>query len=252
MDPKAFSDFFEGEVDRGIPGWFHGSDALLFYLIAEFQRLGNVGGDLCELGVHRGRSAVVLGRLKRPGERLFCVDRFSLEAGVLEEFRRHRARLLPEAGDEVVVVDCPDLLALDAAPAPVAGAALRFLHVDAGHSHREVLNDLRNFAPLLAGGGAIPMDDAFDPDFPGVATAIAEHCLSEAGRDLRVFATSRRKAYLCHRPWIRLYQGFLARSGALPKVHMDWVLDVRAMACFSSWGGPAEEVWARETEAGPP
>jgi hypothetical protein len=185
----------------------------------------------------------VLAKLKRPHERMFCVDRFAAE-GVLPEFLGHRERLVPEAADTTVVIDCPNLEVIPGPPEPLAGATLRFLHVDAGHSHREVLADLRNFAPLVGIGGVIAMDDVYDPFFPGVATAMTEFCLSPAGSDLRVFATCGRKAFLCNRVWIAFYQKLLVRSGRVPSVNFDWVMDVQALICFAHWNREPEEIQA--------
>ena len=123
-----------------------------------------------------------------------------------------------------------DLRALRAPPSEVDSNSLRFLHLDAVHDHPSVLNDLRNFVPLLTREAIVVLDDCFDPDWPGVPTAMTEFCLSDMGRHIRPFAASRSKMYLCARPYVEIYQRCIVASGHIDNMSLERVLDVSVYA----------------------
>src|SRR3954447_12369799 len=200
MDLVEFLNFFRDEVDPAVKGWFYERDILTFFVLDAVQGGGGIRGDLCELGCYQGKSAIALGLLRSSGERspkerLILFDQFTEVAeGAV---RITLERFCPGIAPALVTVP-GDLLRLSAPP-EVPPGSLRFLHIDALHNHRGVMNDLRNFEPLLVPGGIIALDDYFDHQFPGVATGMTEFCLSEAGRNLRPFASTPNKMYLCHR-----------------------------------------------------
>jgi len=231
MDQVEFGNFFNEELDPGVEGWFFRGDVLMFYVLLQTQQAAGIEGEICELGSYKGRSAIVLGKVKRPTERLFCLCRF--EEQYAAEFRENVRRLMPEALSTLVAIRVPDLMELRAPPQQMDGVSLRFLHIDAGHGHREVLNDLRNFAPRVTAGGVVVLDDVFDPSFPGVATAMAEYCLSSQAEGLVPFATSPSKAYLCHRPYAPFYQRALVGSGAAGGMMVEDGLGGPVLVCFS-------------------
>ncbi|WP_207481648.1 class I SAM-dependent methyltransferase [Arenibaculum pallidiluteum] len=231
MDQVAFGAFFNEELDFHVEGGFDKADVLLFYVLLQTQQAAGVEGDLCELGVHQGRSAIVLGKVKRPNERLFCLGAFDEpEAGV---FRAHARRLMPESLATVVEIRVPEPMELAGPPPAMEGATLRFLHLDAGRGHREMLNDLRNFAPLAAGGGILALEGVFDPMSPGVASAMTAFCLSEAGQGFVPFATTPAKAYLCHRPFAPFFQRALVTSGAAGTLSLTDGLGGPVLVCFA-------------------
>src|SRR5262245_52306626 len=59
-----------------IEGWFSPLDARVFIAVDELQRARSVRGDLLEIGVFQGRSAVLLGYFRQEGERLVACDLF--------------------------------------------------------------------------------------------------------------------------------------------------------------------------------
>jgi hypothetical protein len=64
---------------------------------------------------------------------------------------------------------------------------MRFLHINSVHDHPAVLNDLNNFVPLLNNQAVIVLGNCFNPELPGVITAMTEFCLSSMGRHIRPF-----------------------------------------------------------------
>lgn len=150
---------------------------MLFAWVDEVQQRAGICGDLFEIGVHHGRSAVFLGRLLRPGEQLGACDLFADQernpsasgrgdqAIFDDNVRRHLG-----AGAAVRVHACPST-ELNAA---AIGVRCRFFHIDGGHNADEALADLRLAAACLLPEGVIAVDDALAPAFPGVTEAIVQ------------------------------------------------------------------------------
>jgi hypothetical protein len=231
MNLQEFCDFFESQIEPGVIGWFYPQDVITFYLLNEIQIRSGLHGDMAELGCCYGKSAIALGHLVRPDERLHIYDFFG--PTYRDVFFFNMERFCPDMGDRMVV-NSIDLTSLTAPPDDrIAHGAIRFLHIDAGHSHKDVINDLRNFAPMVANGGIIVLDDFFHHQFPGIATAGTEFMLSPEGQHLRPFAGTHYKLYLCDRTWLPFYQRWLYRFGVIPKMSMYNILDVEMLLCFS-------------------
>jgi len=52
-----------------------------------------------------------------------------------------------------------------------------FVHIDASHEYKDVLDDLSNYYSILQSGGVIVCDD-YDHTWPGVVKAVDEFCFS--------------------------------------------------------------------------
>lgn len=160
---------------REVDGWFSSEAAMLFCWIDELHRVQGVTGDIFEIGVHRGRSAVLLSHLLAPGEQLGVCDLFAEQAdnvsrsgsGDLKVFETNmrcrgaaydRLRVFPKASSEL-------------SPSEI-GERYRFFHIDGGHNADEALSDLQLAAACTVPGGAILLDDPFRIEWPGVTEAI--------------------------------------------------------------------------------
>lgn len=160
---------------RGIEGWFSADAAALFGLLDEAQRTAGVQGDLFEIGVHHGRSAVLLSQLARPGERLGVCDLFG-EQDQNMSVSGHGDRAIFEAN---VAAQAPGFdrldvfaMASDRLTPEQTGGPYRLFHIDGGHLREEALADLRLGAAVLDEGGAIVVDDPFSVAWPGVTEGI--------------------------------------------------------------------------------
>jgi hypothetical protein len=65
-----------GASVAAIPGWFFPQDQKLFRWFLKEQDRRQITGDLAELGVYMGKSAVVVGEYLRPGETFTVIDLF--------------------------------------------------------------------------------------------------------------------------------------------------------------------------------
>jgi hypothetical protein len=165
-----------------VPGWFVKQDAELFALVSELQHEQGIVGDLLELGVYQGRSAILLGYLAGPDERVILCDLFGTSAEVapdvrqdlqsydgleLETFLSQWHRFHAEDPGELIVGPSSRL----------AGRSwdrpVRFVHIDGGHTYEVVQDDIGIArCALAASGGVVVFDDVRAARSPGVGAAV--------------------------------------------------------------------------------
>lgn len=172
---------------RDIHGWFHTMDARLFHALLSDQA-ESPAGDLVEIGVFKGKSAVVIGDHLRPGERFVVIDIFG-DVSLLDddaagranasEQRRTYRNLSREEFERTYLALHPQLpVVVQAASGRIVDhvepGAARFIHIDASHLYAGVAEDCRSAKRLLRPGGVVAFDDWRNHKFPGVAAAIWE------------------------------------------------------------------------------
>lgn len=184
---------------KTLPGYFTYDDVVAFTLLLRTQSISGVTGDLLEIGSYHGRSTVVIGCCVQPGERFIVCDTFERPTELTypnpptpEGLRRTLARLAPNLRQVDIRASRSDELDLD-------GVALRFAHIDGGHSYEVALHDLRFAASHLAPNGIIAVDDYQHPNWKDV-TAAVDTFVAESGfdvvADVNRWAESGRKIYL--------------------------------------------------------
>lgn len=161
---------------KRIHGWFSPGAAYLFALLDHIQKDNKVAGNLFEIGVHHGKSAILLGLMSNSEtEFLGVCDIFGDQVSNLSasgrgdreiflenmqnhfprrEFLRVFEKLSAKLSPDDVTTNC------------------RFFHIDGGHNLDEALGDLELAAASLIAEGVIVVDDAFHPAWPGVTEAI--------------------------------------------------------------------------------
>ena len=159
---------------RPIDGWLSPGAIYLFALIDAVQKQLGIEGNLFEIGVHHGKSALVLGAMAQPSDRLGVCDIFGAQAlnvsasgkGDRDIFLRNFRDAYPN--DSFLTVHEK----LSSALTPAEITRCRFVHVDGGHSSPEALADLELCVQCMVPGAVIALDDAFHPTWPGVTDAI--------------------------------------------------------------------------------
>jgi hypothetical protein len=195
-----------------VPGFLTTQAAWLLDDLGRHQAAAGIRGDIAEIGVFYGRSALVLGRTLVTGERLVACDRFDLgwdavpgwdfaPSGPPEEALRRRWAEWVGDPDCLVVVrrDSAELSPAD------LGAPVRLVHVDGGHDEEVVRRDARLADDAIAGDGAVVFDDVLLPEWPDVTVAVADHLRAAEG-GLVPILVAEHKAVACrsgHEPWYR-------------------------------------------------
>jgi hypothetical protein len=181
-----------------IPGFFYVADFMLFDFILAHQLDSGVAGDMLEIGVYRGKSAILMGCGLRPDERLIACDLFEQVMSHEDNLIKHR-----ETYDGLDVADfCGnwdlyhsrrqlDVRTCDSAQLTEL-PPLRFTHIDGCHRYQCVRGDIKLAAEHTGPRGVISLDDYPVAQEPGVAAAISE---AVAVGELFPFCASDMKMY---------------------------------------------------------
>lgn len=199
-------------ASRAIGGWFSREAAQLFGLLDEAQRAAGVAGDLFEIGVHHGRSAVLLCHMARGDERVAVCDIFGAQEhnasrsglGNRAIFERNISAYAPAARDLVIF----EKQSSEMTPAEI-GSPYRFFHVDGGHLAEEALGDLQLASHVLHELGVIVLDDPFKPEWPGVTEALLQFL--DERQDLVPVALGFNKLVICRRASRPMYDQALLK-----------------------------------------
>lgn len=156
-----------------IQGFFTFDAALMFMAYNELIRGEGIAGDVLEIGVHHGLSAIAVGALTGPGRRFVAVDLFDelqdhnqsrSGAGNRAAFLQNMGRFFDDLEFlKVFSGHSSELRSED------LGTHFSFCHIDGGHSPEETYADLELCSRILMPGGLVALDDYFNPSFPGVS-----------------------------------------------------------------------------------
>jgi len=199
------ADFLQCYLDAfsSIQGFFTFDAALLFLAYNQLTRQEGITGDVLEIGLHHGLSAIVVGSLAGRGRRFVAVDLFDelqnqnqsgSGAGNRQVFLRNM-QMFFECLDflEVVTTRSSELKTNE------LGNQFSFCHIDGGHSAEETYQDLSLCSRVLMPGGLIALDDYFNPYFPGVSEGAVRFQL-EAGESLQPLAIGFNKVLFQKQP----------------------------------------------------
>jgi len=160
-----------------LPGWLTSEATMLLAWINKVQFDNDLHGNLFEIGVHHGKSAIVLRSLCRDDEVLAVCDLFDSQEGNVSGsgsgsraiFEQNLAKHFgSDSGIKIFEQSSGSLLSEQ------IGSAFRIFHIDGGHNADEALSDLKLGSVATVPGGVMIVDDPFRPEWPGVTEAIIE------------------------------------------------------------------------------
>lgn len=232
---EQLTQFIQHDAEK-IAGWFYPADMLTFAMLDGIQEQLRVAGSLCEVGVYEGKSAVLLSRFLRAGEKLTGFDLFPDD--MLDKAQRNVREFGRSDGVQLVRQDAA---ALDPAGlSAFIGDGVRLLHIDAGHEYHEVLHQLALFAPFVRPAGCIIMDDYQDREFPGIEAAVLDFCEWDRPRRFVPFFAGGNKMYLCEAHHAATYQRLLLNYDQVrDKSRVTRVRDFTILVGFSKLPVPA-------------
>lgn len=174
MDEGVF--FRYRRLARRLEGWLTLDAACFLDFCDGVQKREGIVGHIFEIGVHHGRTTVLLGLFVRPGnERLIVNDIFDLQ---------HFNISTSGFGSEKIFlknlrVSLPDLGCLSVIKKPSASLTLeetteacRIFVIDGGHTAEETLSDLETARRAILPRGLIMVDDYANMEFAGVSEGI--------------------------------------------------------------------------------
>ena len=203
-----------------VPGWFDSLDQALFSWFLSEQAAAGQTGDLAEIGVFKGKSAILIGDHLKQGEVFTVIDLFEDPSANPQTEAEQKAY----AGLTQRVFEANYLRFHSHLPTVIRGESRsileharagihRFVHIDGSHLYEDVRVDLESARRLLGGSGVVAIDDFRSAHTPGVAAAVWEAIVT--GR-LHALVVSENKLYAtCTDPdeWLGKLITWLPRSG---------------------------------------
>lgn len=183
LSPREANARYFAQIET-IEGWLEPTAGYLSTLLMHHQNAIGVTGDLCEIGVYKGKYFVALATCLKSSERALAIDVFDdfgfsedavgyNELGVKTEsiregFSSNTAQFLEPETLSIIHADSASL-----SPAMIAarGGPFRFFSVDGGHSRAAVKHDLALADSNLSDDGILSIDDFQNMQWPGVITA---------------------------------------------------------------------------------
>jgi methyltransferase family protein len=228
---KATFDYLAKNMDL-VEGWFERADALGMLAALRIQQAEGVAGGLAEIGVHHGKSFLLLALGARPDETIHALDVFDQQhlntdqSGSGDEaiFLSNVQRFAPTAKVNVIKMSSTDRRVRKQL------GRLRFLSIDGGHTRELTKNDLRVADAVLTDKGMCCVDDIMNFHWTGVITGVFDY-LHTFRPGLWPFAIFPKKLFFCRRRFVQQRkEQFRAALGAAcaytAKKFGDYFVDV--------------------------
>jgi hypothetical protein len=187
-----------------LSGWFGFHSYALWRCLLDFQKAGDLRGDLFEIGVWRGRSASVLAAYCRDDETLYLCD-LKVDVDAL----RTAFGSVGAADRKVVAISAPSAELSGRLDLRAMHGSVRFMHIDGEHTGTAVYRDLELAHRLVRPEGVVVIDDFFSPRYPGNTTEAVRY-LEKNPFHFRLFAVAFNKGYFCRPETLARYMDFAA------------------------------------------
>jgi len=191
---------FRGSTSQ-VQGWLDDMDCFVFHALLNFQSKNFITGDLLEIGVYQGKSAILLGLHLQDIEKLHVCDIFDNQTDEANE--KEIKKSYPQFSLSMFLKNYTNVISTPPNVYSCASSELakllpdadfRFIHIDGSHLYQHVSQDLALAATLLASGQGIVVVDDFRAEHAiGVSCAMWE-IITEHGLKPLIFTKS--KAYL--------------------------------------------------------
>jgi len=225
-----FLESYIAAFDR-IEGWFSPDAALMFMAYNEVISAHEVTGNMLEIGVHHGLSAIAISAMRSDGAQLVAVDLF--EQLQERNNRPHFVRNMTAFFGDLGFVRCIAAPSSTLGPADV-GDGFSFCHVDGGHTAAETYHDLDLSSRVLRPGGLLALDDYFNPAYPGVCEGAIKFWLEHDGALTPVAAGFNKVLFQKPPARFDLNEAFNRRFPYIP--HKTVTLWETPVQSFSSFG----------------
>lgn len=175
-----------------VEGWLVPTTAHIIATLVEEQTRLAIGGDLAEIGVHHGKSFLILANSIAAGEKIFAIDVFEDQHKNLDKsglgdrqiFLKNVDLHAPGIPLEILQESSLDLSTIGW-PQRHANS-IRFFSIDGSHTREATLNDLRIAQLTTKDGGIVAVDDILSPHWLGVISGLFDYLAS--GGELVPFA----------------------------------------------------------------
>jgi hypothetical protein len=185
-----------------VSGWFGVHSYALWRSLLDFQKAEGMRGDLFEIGVWRGRSAMVLASYQEQGETLYLCDLKVDDAAIRAAFESVGA-----AGRKVVAISAPSSVLPGRLDLRALHQSVRWMHIDGEHTGSAVYSEIELAHQIVRPDGLVVIDDFFSPRYPANTTEAVRY-LEKNPFHFRLFAVGFNKGYFCRPESFARYMDF--------------------------------------------
>lgn len=230
-----------------IEGWLSFVDFRIFKNIIEFQNSLDQTSQLCEIGVHHGKSFIPM--VKFSGDSVcHCIDIFEEQSlnidssgkgdshifwKNLKKFKVSRDRVRVHKKLSTVMTK-ENLCG--------SGESIRFFHIDGGHNLEVIKSDINLGLKCSDRYSVIAIDDVCRSEWIEVSKGVFESSLVFREYGFVAFAFGFNKLYLCHESMLNLYQEALSKdiilNPFLEKIYRVQSVSSRQLLIYSSFPLP--------------
>jgi predicted O-methyltransferase YrrM len=171
-----------------IPGFSYPESFAIWDFFLSEQSEANAGGNLLEIGVYHGQSALLLAHHAATTEHLVLVDPTDFVEAArknVASVKTENIKIMKTRSDDESVRNLNQTY----------GRTFRWIHIDGDHRAETVLNDLSVADRVLNPKGILCIDDFFSPRYPGITYAVIEY-LQAHPENLTLFLCGFNKGYL--------------------------------------------------------
>jgi hypothetical protein len=219
---STLDEYASGE-SRTVEGWLSRIDAEILRSILTAQNNRGLAGSVAEIGVHHGRSFILLCLGLLEGEKAYCVDVFD---------DQHLNKSASGRGHRVIFENnirrfgiAPERVKIDPRSSDMVQPAdlisqvgpIRLFSVDGGHWLDIVVNDLILAEEVLADHGVIALDDFHRAEWPEVSAGYFKW-FADRKRPIVPFAIGFKQLYLCQSDRVDFYQAVLDENNFLSRL----------------------------------
>jgi hypothetical protein len=194
------ADQYASDMYKTVQGFdVNGENLLAINLLSQSQVQNGVHGDLLEIGLFHGRTAVMLGLLRRPGERFVGIDAFGSSESIQHQdrqvdldyygdgkairkgFDQNWQKFILSASDDPdakpILIE-KDSRSVSQKELQSATSGVRLFSLDGGHSEISTYHDLELAESVVKDGGILILDDYFLEDCPAVSVGAMRYFLT--------------------------------------------------------------------------
>jgi hypothetical protein len=200
-----------------VEGWLSALDFAAMASVLAAQVGVEAGGDLAEIGVWRGKSAILLSLCARTGESVYAVDVFDKyypdesPARPVKPYADpalFRSNLVAYGRPDAVTEVASDTRSDPTLIGRLSAAPIRFFHIDGGHSYNHVVHDCNTALEVVGDRCVVVLDDFMQIENPAVTEAVLD-TFAGTPNGLVPFAITPKKLYLATRADVPAYWRYL-------------------------------------------
>lgn len=216
-------------------GWFPRESAAVWDCLLRQQSAARLAGNLMEIGVWHGRSAIMLAAHARlDQDRVVLADHYprrqEIAAALKRVSRSESEKINVLQADSQTLIYHPNL--------QKAARTYRWIHIDGEHTATALMADLAVANVLLGNYGIVAIDDIFNAWYPQLSDALFRYLAAHPDH-FTLFMLAYGKAYLTRHRGGTGYRRYV--RGRLPEDMLDRgfattlvkTTDVSEMDCYS-------------------